>query len=129
MFVDVKGTVLKKYNSCEAGCYKLLMSDALAEVVPRYYGISSVEEGQYTEIQCCLDTFNTPNICDVKMGVRTFLEGETTITKPRHDLYLKMIKEDPAAATEWEKAAETITKFRYLDWRDRVSSSRSLGFR
>ena len=120
---------MKKYNPCEADCYQLLMSDALAEVVPRYHGISSVEEGQYTEIQCCLDTFNTPNICDVKMGVRTFLEGETTITKPRHDLYLKMIKEDPAAPTEMEKAAETITKFRYLDWRDRVSSSRSLGFR
>ena len=28
-----------------------------------------------------------------------------------------------------EKEAEAITKFRYLDWRDRVSSSRSLGFR
>ena len=121
--------MLKKYNPCEADCYQLLMSDALAEVVPRYHGVSWVEEGQYTEIQCCLDTFDTPNICDVKMGVRTFLEGETTVMKPRHDLYLKMTKEDPAAPTELEKEAEAITKFRYLDWRDRVSSSRSLGFR
>ena len=124
-----QGTVLKKYNPCEADCYQLLMSDPLAEVVPRYHRVSSVEDGRYTEIQCCLDTFNTPNICDVKMGVRTFLEGEAAITKPRHDLYLKMIKEDSAAPTESEKAAEAITKFRYLDWRDRVSSSRSLGFR
>ena len=108
----------------------MLMEDPLRSVVPRYHGVATIDGGQqYTEMQCCLDTFSSPNICDVKMGVRTFLEGETSVTKPRHDLYLKMVKEDQEAPTESEKAAEAITKFRYLDWRDRVSSTRTLGFR
>ena len=127
--LPVQGTVLKKYNPSEVVCYELLMRDPLRSVVPRYYGVTSVEEDQYTEMQCCLHTFTAPNICDVKMGVRTFLEGETSVTKPRNDLYLKMVKEDPEAPTMTEKAEKAITKFRYLDWRDRVSSTRSLGFR
>ena len=105
------------------------MTDPLRSVVPRYHGVTCVEEEKYTEMQCCLDTFSDPNICDVKMGVRTFLEAETTVTKPRHDLYLKMVKEDEDAPNETEKAEKAITKYRYLDWRDRVSSTRSLGFR
>ena len=125
----MQGTVLKKYNSSEVGCYELLMTDPLSSVVPRYHGVTTVQEEQYTEMQCCLDTFSDPNICDVKMGVRTFLETETTVTKPRYDLYLKMVKEDEEAPSETEKAEKAITKYRYLDWRDEVSSSRSLGFR
>jgi len=40
-----------------------------------------------------------------------------------------MAKEDSEAATDEEVAQEAVTKYRYLNWRDGVSSSRSLGFR
>merc|ERR1719312_2297947 len=63
------------------------------------------------------------------MGVRTFLTGETAVSKPRCDLYEKMVSEDPLAPTALEHQQLAVTKYRYLDWRDRVSSSRQLGFR
>ena len=62
MTLPVQGTVLKKYNPSEVVCYELLMRDPLRSVVPRYYGVTSVEEDQYTEMQCCLHTFTAPNI-------------------------------------------------------------------
>jgi len=40
-----------------------------------------------------------------------------------------MTKEDPTAPTEKEAAEEAVSKYRYMDWRDCISSSRSLGFR
>lgn len=66
---------------------------------------------------------------DIKMGTRTFLESEVTNTKARHDLYEKMIKVDPTAPTPEEHEAKAVTKLRYMDFRDNMSSSRSLGFR
>ena len=128
--------MLKKYNAAEESCYQKLMMDVLSEVVPQYYGVTRARQQDsdetlscYLELQCCLTDFNTPNICDVKMGVRTFQESEVSVTKTRHDLYLKMIKEDPEAPDEQERMSEAITKHRYLEWRDNSSSSRSLGFR
>ena len=61
--------------------------------------------------------------------LKTFCLLQVSVVKPRHDLYLKMIKEDTEAPDENEKKTESITKYRYLEWRDCVSSSRSLGFR
>ena len=111
------------------------MMDPLGEVVPQFYGVTRARHQDqesvtcYIELQCCLTSFNNPNICDVKMGVRTFLESEVSVSKTRHDLFLKMTKEDKDAPTEEERRCEAITKHRYMEWRDTVSSSRSLGFR
>jgi len=63
------------------------------------------------------------------MGVRTFIAAEIENSKPRADLYEKMIGEDPAAPTLKEHQTRAITKYRYLDWRDCISSTRNLGFR
>ena len=41
----------------------------------------------------------------------------------------QMIKVDPTAPTEEERENEAVTKLRYMDFRDNISSSRSLGFR
>jgi hypothetical protein len=35
------------------------------------------------ELGCCLSEFDTPNIMDIKMGVRTFLTSESRKGKPR----------------------------------------------
>lgn len=40
-----------------------------------------------------------------------------------------MIKVDPTAPTPEEHEAKAVTKLRYMDFRDNMSSSRSLGFR
>jgi hypothetical protein len=41
------------------------------------------EGRQYMELGCCLSEFDTPNIMDIKMGVRTFLTSESRKGKPR----------------------------------------------
>ena len=32
---------------------------------------------------------------DIKMGTRTYLETEASVQKPREDLFLKMVAQDP----------------------------------
>eukprot|EP00092_Neocalanus_flemingeri_P002413 GFUD01002580.1.p1 GENE.GFUD01002580.1~~GFUD01002580.1.p1 ORF type:complete len:591 (+),score=137.53 GFUD01002580.1:172-1944(+) len=124
-----QGTVLKKHNLAEESCYLALMKDILQEVVPQYYRRTNVQGRDYMEMQCCLSQFVNPNLMDIKMGTRTFLQAETSVSKPRTDLYEKMVKEDPDAPTEDEARDEAVSKHRYLDWRDCISSSRSIGFR
>lgn len=60
---------------------------------------------------------------------RTFLENEVNNNKKRKDLYQKMIDIDPNEPTEEEKCEQAITKLRYMQFRERESSSASLGFR
>jgi len=124
-----QGTVLKKCGDQEERCYRLLMQDPLSLVVPTFHRNVVKEGRKYLEISCCLSEFTNPSIMDIKMGVRTFLTGETSVSKPRCDLYEKMISEDHSAPTPQEQQAQAITKYRYLDWRDCISSSRNLGFR
>ena len=41
-------------------------------------------------MQDLLYAFKEPSLMDIKMGTRTFLEGEVSNTKPRADLYDKV---------------------------------------
>ena len=72
------------------------------------------------------------SIRDVKVGVRTFLEttylNESEL-KPRHDLYLRMIEVSPDEPTELEHRMKSITKTRYMRWREKSTCSSTLGFR
>jgi 1D-myo-inositol-triphosphate 3-kinase len=42
-------------------------------------------------MQDLLHGFTDPNVIDIKMGTRTFLESEVTNTTARSDLYQKVI--------------------------------------
>ena len=66
---------------------------------------------------------------DIKVGSRTFLESEVSNNKRRADLYQKMVAIDPTEPTEEEHQTGEITKLRYMQFRERESSSAQLGFR
>lgn len=44
-------------------------------------------------------------------------------------MYQKMVEVDPTAPTEEENLQQAITKPRYMQWRDDMSSSVEMGFR
>ncbi|XP_048386259.2 inositol-trisphosphate 3-kinase B-like [Stegostoma tigrinum] len=127
------GKILKKYCECEQRCLGQLMDDVLCPYVPAYHGEVEKDGERYNQMDDLLAEFDLPCVMDCKMGVRTYLEEELTKArkKPslRRDMYLKMIEVDPDAPTEEEKVQRAVTKPRYMQWRETISSTSTLGFR
>lgn len=63
------------------------------------------------------------------LAFRTFTEHEVKNQTPRSDLYRKMVSVDPNEPTEEERKAEAITKLRYMEFREKLSSTSTVGFR
>ncbi|CAN7990091.1 unnamed protein product [Ixodes hexagonus] len=125
------GTIWKKCtgDNREVQAYKSLMKDNLADMVPKFYRDIDYHGERFIEMQDLLQSFHNPSIMDIKMGTRTFLESEVQNAKSRTDLYEKMIKVDSHAPTSEEQEAKAITKLRYMQFRENLSSSSTLGFR
>lgn len=127
------GTLLKRFCEGEQQCYLRLMEDPLRPFVPAYHGVVQRDEQDYNMIDNLLTHFDTPSIMDCKMGTRTYLEEELAIARerpqPRKDMYEKMVAVDPEAPTVQERAQQAVLKTRYMQWRETLSSTTTLGFR
>ncbi|XP_034546285.1 inositol-trisphosphate 3-kinase B-like [Notolabrus celidotus] len=127
------GEVLKLYSEVEERCLDFLMRDSLRPFVPQYHGLVTRGEHCYIRLDDLLRGLRKPVIMDCKMGVRTFQEEELikarTKASLRTDMYQKMVKTDPSALSAEEHAQRAVTKLRYLQWRDKTSSTSTLGFR
>uniref|UniRef100_A0A3Q0T4S8 Kinase n=1 Tax=Amphilophus citrinellus TaxID=61819 RepID=A0A3Q0T4S8_AMPCI len=131
--VSKGGEVLKLYNEVEAKCLECLMRDPLRPFVPQYYGLVTRGEHRYIRLEDLVSGLKRPVIVDCKMGVRTYQEEElikARVKAPlRSDMYQKMVNMDPSAPSAEEHAQKGVTKWRYLQWRDSISSTSTLGFR
>lgn len=67
------------------------------------------------------------------MHLRTYLEEELKKARERprlrKDMFEKMMAVDPGAPTEEERAQQGVLKPRYMQWRETLSSTATLGFR
>ncbi|XP_077443833.1 inositol-trisphosphate 3-kinase A [Stigmatopora argus] len=127
------GRILKKHCECEQRCLSLLMRDVLCPYVPGYHGDVEKDGQKYNQMEDLLAEFDCPCVMDCKMGVRTYLEEELAKARkkptPRPDMYQKMVEVDPQAASAEETRQGAVTKPRYMQWRETISSTATLGFR
>uniref|UniRef100_H3A2V6 Kinase n=1 Tax=Latimeria chalumnae TaxID=7897 RepID=H3A2V6_LATCH len=127
------GKILKKYCESEKVCFELLMKDSLHLCVPGYYGVVERDGERYIQLDDLLADLEEPCVMDCKMGIRTYLEEELIKArekpKPRNDLYRKMIEVDSQAPTAKEHTEQAVNKPRYMQWRETLSSTATLGFR
>ncbi|XP_051845151.1 inositol-trisphosphate 3-kinase C [Antechinus flavipes] len=127
------GRILKRFCESEQRSLEQLMEDALRPFVPAYYGVVEQDGEAFNQMEDLLADFSTPSIMDCKMGTRTYLEEELAKARerprPRRDMYEKMVAVDPSAPTAEEHAQGAVTKPRYMQWRETVSSTATLGFR
>ncbi|XP_029026135.1 inositol-trisphosphate 3-kinase Cb [Betta splendens] len=127
------GRLLKRYCECEQQCLQKLMKDTLCPYVPGYFGVVQRDGQDYNLMEDLLAEFDSPSIMDCKMGSRTYLEEELMKARERprlrKDMYEKMVAVDPGAPTEEERAQQGVLKPRYMQWRETLSSTATLGFR
>ncbi|XP_051578495.1 inositol-trisphosphate 3-kinase A-like [Myxocyprinus asiaticus] len=128
-----EGSILKKFSENEKQCFERLKEDALNSFVPGYQGVVERDGELFLKMKDLLTSFDMPNVMDCKMGVRTYLEDELVRArvkpKLRRDLYNKMLEVDSEAPTAEEQKQQAVTKPRYMQWRESLSSTNTLGFR
>ncbi|XP_029531005.1 inositol-trisphosphate 3-kinase A-like isoform X1 [Oncorhynchus nerka] len=128
-----KGTILKKFSENEKLCFERLQGDVLQGFVPGYNGVVERDGEPFLHMTDLLVNFDEPSVMDCKMGVRTYLEEELVRArerpKLRRDLYDKMLEVDSEAPSPQEHLQRAVTKLCYMQWRETLSSTHTLGFR
>ncbi|KAE8289939.1 Inositol-trisphosphate 3-kinase A [Larimichthys crocea] len=99
-----EGNILKKFSENEMQCFEKLRDDALLPYVPGYHDGSE----------------------DILGGGACRARERP---KPREDLYKKMVEVDSEGPTPQEHSQRGVTKPRYMQWRETMSSTNTLGFR
>jgi len=128
-------TIWKKLGSGshEKEVYTYLKNgnDKMYDIIPKYHSETDWNNEIFIELEDLFTTgFNSSlGIMDIKMGSRTFLESEVSNTKEREDLYKKMVEIDPNAPTPEEHSKRSITKLRYMRFREEQSSTSLFSFR
>eukprot|EP00427_Karlodinium_veneficum_P033371 CAMPEP_0169185002 /NCGR_PEP_ID=MMETSP1016-20121227/1541_1 /TAXON_ID=342587 /ORGANISM="Karlodinium micrum, Strain CCMP2283" /LENGTH=459 /DNA_ID=CAMNT_0009260631 /DNA_START=19 /DNA_END=1395 /DNA_ORIENTATION=+ len=143
---SVSPTIYKKFNQQEYSNYVEIwngIDDPLQEFVPRLEGIVTVgeDEGDVQETagsDCIADLirlqnvtfgFHQPFVMDCKMGCRSFDEKEASSKKARGDLFERLQKLAPEHLTPEELQSRSVTKYKWMCTRDKMSSTYELGFR
>eukprot|EP00116_Pleurobrachia_bachei_P007646 sb/3467908/ len=116
------------YN-VEVRVLKELNESSIRSYVPDYLGCKEYEGIKWIGMEDLMCHFQDGCGMDIKMGTRTFKESEVKNQNLRDDLYNKMVKQDPNEPTPAEREAGAITKLRYMTFREKESSSETLGFR
>ncbi|KAL4656491.1 inositol-trisphosphate 3-kinase A-like [Arapaima gigas] len=128
-----EGTILKKFSENEKVCFERLRGDVLEAFVPKFHGVAEHDGEAFLRLTDLLTDFDGPSVMDCKMGVRTYLEEELVRArekpKLRKDMYDKMLEVDSKAPTPEEHHQQAVTKPRYMQWRETLSSTHTLGFR
>eukprot|EP00116_Pleurobrachia_bachei_P002854 sb/3463116/ len=105
----------------------------MLEITPKFHGKVEKDGEEYVKLQDLLAEFDNPSVCDIKMGTRTYLEEELAKAREklvmRKDMYEKMVKVDDKEPTEEEHQLRAVSKPRYMQWREKLSSTATLGFR
>ncbi|KAL3854334.1 hypothetical protein ACJMK2_013608 [Sinanodonta woodiana] len=125
-------TIWKKQgnkDNNETKAYESLMKDVARNIVPIFHREVEYNGEYFIEMEDLLRHFTDPNIMDIKLGSRTFLESEVKNPSLRKDLYEKMVSLDPGAPSEEERENKAITKLRYMLFREQESSTSDFGFR
>lgn len=136
ILMDMAGqTVLKRLDPDELATVDRLWSkqyegDSMHPFVAKFAGIATDEMGErYLQMTNLLRHFRSPRVMDVKLGLRSFLDGECDDTELRHDLFQRMKKMYPKEVTQEEKERGWVTKLRWMKLRDGSSTLANLGFR
>ncbi|KAF7201750.1 inositol-trisphosphate 3-kinase A [Nothobranchius furzeri] len=128
-----KGRILKRFSENEKQCFEKLSGDVLVPFVPAYHGVVEKDGESFLQLDDLLANFENANVMDCKMGFRTYLEEDIVQAKerprPREDLYNKMVEVNDRGPTPEEHSLKAVTKYRYMKWREAMSSTMTLGFR
>ncbi|CBY30746.1 unnamed protein product [Oikopleura dioica] len=126
------GNLLKIFdeeNSNEpAFLSNLPCDDPLRPFTARFCGIREISSRKYLELENLTQDCIAPSVMDIKLGKKTFIPDPKNNAQ-REDLFLKMQKLDPTSLTSEERASKTVTKCRYLQFRDDLSTTSKFGFR
>jgi 1D-myo-inositol-triphosphate 3-kinase len=121
--------VLKMVSEYEAKAFLAMQGDPMAAFTPIYKGIVTKGGKQFFQLQNLLFGFTEPCGMDCKMGFRTYLAKDVKSSKTRLDLLTKLIKLDKTAKITDEERIKGVTKRRYMQHREVMSSTSKLGFR
>jgi len=125
-----EGMLVKESTAIERATYEALVNTSLERFAPRCF--RSVDRGSHVllYLEDLTSAYSRPCVMDVKMGTRTFQEDVADNPKRRVDLMEKMIKlPDGKAALDEEERVKGVTKLRYMQFRENLSTSATKGWR